>query len=419
MRGSALRVVLVLAVSWWPLVPAPSPPDFSFLRSAFQTSEKKPVTRDVYVGDETCRSCHRDKFESFTRTAHHLTSRQATADSIVGTFSSGANVLKTSNPGLSFRMDAKGGQFYETAVWGIPPSTTEETEPIDVVIGSGRKGQTYLYWKGDRLFQLPVSYWIEIGQWANSPGYTDGDASFDRPVMPRCLECHGSYAEYLPGSPMNNRYNRQSVVLGVSCERCHGPGSEHVSLHKSGTHTLDDGIINPTKLSRSRNIEVCAQCHAGMRFPTAPAFSYVPGQPLDEYFARDVSDPEVTIDVHGGQVALLQKSRCFQVSAAMTCSTCHDVHEPQRDAAAYSRHCAECHKPADCGAYRKAGAKIAAGCIDCHMPLQQSKAIVTASNGKQVRAKVRSHWIRVYPDERVSGSDEPGAVFRMGDRKVE
>jgi hypothetical protein len=45
----------------------------------------------------------------------------------------------------------------------MAPYTTEHTERFDYVIGSGGKGQTYLYWKGDLLFQLPVSYWTELG----------------------------------------------------------------------------------------------------------------------------------------------------------------------------------------------------------------------------------------------------------------
>jgi hypothetical protein len=399
-RRLILTIALVLAASHWPFPGVPRPVHGC---STLQDVEKRPFLRDRYVGDETCGSCHRDKLESFSNTAHHLTSRHATADSIIGTFVSGSNILKTSNPGLCFRMDAKGGRFYQTAIFGIPPSTTEQTEPIDLVIGSGGKGQTYLFWKGDQLFQLPVSYWIDLGQWVNSPGYTDGDASFDRPVMPRCLECHGSYAEPLVGPQANNRYNKTSVVLGISCERCHGPGREHVSRHQSASRgNSPEAIVNPAKLPRDRNIEVCAQCHAGKRFPIAPAFSYVPGQPLDDYLDRDISDPNSTIDVHGGQVALLQRSRCYQSSATMTCSTCHNVHESQRAAAAISSRCLACHKMDDCGMSRKIGSKIADGCVDCHMPVQQSKAIVTASNGRRTKALVRNHWIKVYPDTGIS-----------------
>jgi hypothetical protein len=295
-------------------------------------------------------------------------------------------------------MDAKDGRFYETALWGIPPDTTPQTEPIDMVIGSGRKGQSYLYWKGDRLLQLPVSYWVELGRWVNSPGYEDGYADFARPVPPRCLECHGSYAESLPGPPPANHYEQKTMILGISCERCHGPGSAHTIRHQSGSAPVsEEAIVNPTKLSRERQVDICAQCHAGMRYPIAPAFSYVPGEPLDEYLDPDHSNPDSQVDVHGGQVALLKKSRCYQSSPAMTCSTCHNVHQPQRDASAFSAYCLKCHKVEACGIFARAGSQISNRCIDCHMPVQESKAIFTDSNGKRISARVRNHWIKVYP----------------------
>ena len=90
--------------------------------------------------------------------------------------------------------------------------------------------------------------------------------------MPRCLECHGSYAESVGRPIAINRYQKTSLVLGVSCERCHGPGREHVFRHQSGNVRSGEAIVNPAKLPRDRDLEVCAQCHAGMRFPIAPLF---------------------------------------------------------------------------------------------------------------------------------------------------
>ena len=95
-----------------------------------------------------------------------------------------------------FRMESKDNGFFQTAVQGVPPYITARTERFGLVIGSGGKGQTFLFWKSDLLFQLPVSYWNEVG-WVNSPGYRDGVAYFDRPVNSRCLECHGTYFESL------------------------------------------------------------------------------------------------------------------------------------------------------------------------------------------------------------------------------
>ena len=374
----------------------------SHARSQPRTTSSVAATNDSrknYVGDSACRSCHVEKAESYFHTAHHLTSRLPEKDSISGSFADGKNILKTANPALFFRMESKPDGFYQTAVWNIPPVTSLHTERMDLVIGSGRKGQTYLYWKGDRLFELPVSFWTDLNGWANSPGYRDGVADFDRPVIPRCLECHATYAESVAGPPPPNRYKPESLVEGISCEQCHGPGRRHAAAMR--TNKTAGAIVNPAKLTRERQIEVCAQCHAGHGQSLVPAFSYVPGEPLDKYLQLDQPEPGATIDVHGNQVALLQMSQCFKSSAAMSCSTCHDVHTTQRHAAAFSSHCLACHKMQNCGEFAKQGEKIAENCVDCHMPLQPSNLIIADSNGKQTRAVVRNHWIKIYPDARI------------------
>jgi predicted CXXCH cytochrome family protein len=258
-------------------------------------------------------------------------------------------------------------------------------------------GQTYLYWKDNLLFQLPVSYWVDLGTWVNSPGYRDGTANFDRVVTPRCLECHVTYAESVTGLGLLNAYKPESLVVGISCERCHGPGREHVEAMT--TSKAAGSIVNPAKLPRESQIEICAQCHGGRRIAMTAAFSYVPGEPLDKYFRQD--QPNTTrVDVHGNQVALLQMSRCYQASADMTCSTCHDVHQTQRDVAGFSDRCLQCHRPETCGEFPKLKEKIVKSCVDCHMPVQTSNLIIANSKENETRAMVRTHWIKIYPDTR-------------------
>jgi cytochrome c554/c'-like protein len=356
-------------------------------------ADKPSSARANYVGDEACGSCHREKVDTFHQTAHYLTSRLPDNHSILGSFSPGSNTPTTSNPELSFRMDKKGNGFFQTAVQGIPPYTTERTERFDLVIGSGGKGQTYLFWKGDQLFQLPVSYWAELG-WVNSPGYRDGVAYFDRPIVPRCLECHASYFE--SRSPPPNRYGKADFVVGITCEKCHGPGREHVQRESSKVAASSgSAILNPAKFSRNRQIDLCAWCHAGQGVALAAAFSYLPGERLDQYLQLPQPSPNAQVDVHGSQVELLEKSRCFQ-SSAMTCLTCHDVHTSQHDLAAFSWRCTDCHKP-ETAMFPKLNHRVASDCIGCHMPKQETNLIVFDWGGKKARPQVRSHWIKIYP----------------------
>jgi tetratricopeptide (TPR) repeat protein len=173
--------------------------------------------RTKYVGDAACLSCHKGQSISYWQTSHHLTSQLPSKDSILGSFSGEASTLMTQrpsfapwNPGLYFKMEAKEGGYYETAVIGSGSNAQAESKRIDVVVGTGTHGQSYLFWQGNRLYELPVSYWSAGRQWINSPGYKDGTADFSRPITPRCLECHATYIERLSDDPAANYFVKNS-----------------------------------------------------------------------------------------------------------------------------------------------------------------------------------------------------------------
>jgi hypothetical protein len=361
----------------------------------------EPVRAANAVGDSTCLSCHRDK-ASFERTAHRLTMRLPARETILGSFRAGENELRTPNPAVHFVMRADSSGFHQTAVVGTGRDTTTRTERIALVAGSGRRGQSYLYWIGDRLYQLPVSWWATLGTWINSPGpaYVDGRPNFDRAISPRCLECHATWIESVAALDATNRYHPDSAMLGVTCERCHAAGQEHVRRERSMLRFVRrPAIVNPARLTRERQMEACAQCHGGLGTLKVPAFSYVAGQRLDNYLNLPDRPSDATVDVHGNQTALLARSRCYQASQ-MTCLTCHDVHREQRDVGQLSGRCVTCHTEQSCGLFPKYGHALAGRCVDCHMPVQESSLIVSGHEGRQQRARIRSHWIRVYPDKR-------------------
>ena len=101
-----------------------------------------------YVGDAACRDCHKETYRSYLSSAHHISSRLPDQSSIDGKFAPGSNILLTSNPYFYFIMNAGKEGYFQKAVARFPPAETiSHQERIDLVIGSGRKGQTYLYWK--------------------------------------------------------------------------------------------------------------------------------------------------------------------------------------------------------------------------------------------------------------------------------
>jgi hypothetical protein len=404
------RCALLLVPAWWVFQPAQRVIAQTPSAASHQAPSKAGPTlsRSGFVGDESCATCHRKETTTYAHTAHHLTSQMPDDKSMLGSFVEGANLLKIADPapvigdpGVSYKMERREDGYFVTAITELNDQKQSRSERMDLVIGSGTRGQSYLYWHGDALFELPVSYWSDGRQWINSPGYRNGSPVFDRPASPRCLECHITYIDQLASLAGANRYNRASLVAGIGCEVCHGAGAEHVALHKAHNSPLrDDPIVNPGRLSRDRQVDMCALCHNGaLQSLNLKAFAYSPGEPVNNYLKAPL-DMKLHLDVHANQVGLLQASRCYRSSPAMTCSTCHDVHAPETTAASYSPKCLACHEVTSCGMAKKLGPRIADNCIDCHMPLQQTNAIVSETAEQVIRTKMRSHTIAVYlPDQ--------------------
>ena len=89
-----------------------------------------------------CKTCHQEIVASFSQTAHFKTSARATARSVLGHFSEGHNLLRTRVPGVFFKMDQRDSGFFQTGLDSA--HQTSRTERIDLVVGSGRRGQSYL-----------------------------------------------------------------------------------------------------------------------------------------------------------------------------------------------------------------------------------------------------------------------------------
>ena len=354
----------------------------------------RPTTTPHTSQAESCKACHREVFATFIQTAHFQTSAEATAQSIKGRFSKGHNVLRTRLEGIYFTMERRNAAFYQTAVDSAQGRSISER--IELVVGSGRRGQSYLYWKRGLLFELPVSYLTGIERWINSPGYMDGEVDFGRLIVPRCLECH-STSFTLQANRGAVRYSRE-YVLGISCDKCHGAGKAHVKYHSSHPgESRGKYILNPAGFSRDRQLDNCALCHSGEGEPTAPSFSYRPGERLEDYVVPQPEGDVPIPDVHGNQVGLLRRSRCFRSSRDMSCSTCHDVHRPERDVAQFAQKCLTCHQISQHPMAGEIGTRMMILCIDCHMPNRKSNAIQINTPTKPFALYFRSHAIGIYP----------------------
>jgi hypothetical protein len=313
----------------------------------------------LMAGTASCGPCHQAVVQSYQQTAHLLTSSSANSNTISGNFLEGHNVLQTAVPGVYFRMERKGDAFFQTAF----DHGRTHSERFDLVLGSGRRGQSYLYWKGGLLYQLPVSYLALTGGWMNSPGYPDGQVVFDRVIPPQCLECHATEGA-----------KAGQFVAGITCQKCHGPAEQHPAIR------------NPASLDRDGKVALCAACHSGL-------------------------GDGAGADVHGNQVGLLRQSKCYRNSPGMSCGTCHNIHRVERDLAAMSARCATCHAAPQ----HKAAAKANQNCIDCHMPLQESKVITFRTAGTALAQTYRTHNIAIYADQ--ASKQEPHDAARAPDTR--
>lgn len=357
------------------------------------------LSQSEWTDDRSCAACHRTHADGHVASAHALTSAWPTAASVKGNFSPGANRLTTSNPHVSFLMAHEAEAFFQIARVVTPVHTLQRKERIGFVMGSGRKAQTYLYWDKDLLMELPVSYWMKTGEWMNSPGYIDGTANFERGVSTRCLECHTASYENIP--PERHRFRPDSITPGISCQKCHGPAGRHVRLAQSGKLAAGAPaeIVNPAKLSRERQLDLCALCHAGAGQSLTPPLSYRVGDVLAQHLAIKAPLPEQPADPHGSQVQGLLASRCFQASATLTCTTCHDVHQQQRRPETFAQSCRQCHQPQACGQFATRQDSIANQCVDCHMPLAATAKVILRRQGQRFQPEVRDHRIGIHGSE--------------------
>ena len=82
----------------------------------------------------------------------------------------------------------------------------------------------------------------------------------------------------------------------------------------------------------------------------------------------------------------------------MSCVTCHDVHMTQRDLKAFARRCLSCHEVKSCGQFARLNHAIDEQCVVCHMPVQQTHAVVSVTKGQTFQPEFRNHQIEIYPD---------------------
>jgi hypothetical protein len=195
--------------------------------------------------------------------------------------------------------------------------------------------------------------------WQKSPAHW---ATPDNTLSRNCAGCHATGVEITYETFTDGEETFKAVVtdwnytdLNISCERCHGPGSEHVAAKDKAT------IISPQYLTAEASNELCGQCHAshaGKSLAPEGIFKYafdetykdtlgngffVPGVYDLATFYANFNEPTLNDKWQEGSFhswpdeshsrahsqmlpEFLQSAHVNNPYQKLTCATCHDPH---------------------------------------------------------------------------------------------
>ncbi|MCS7021991.1 MAG: hypothetical protein NZU63_09205 [Gemmataceae bacterium] len=366
--------------------PDPVPVD-PRLQTAVPFRNVRPEIR--YVGDAACAECHADIAATYRQ---HPMGRSATMDLNDSPLERWQQDLKVEQGPYRLGIVYRQKQWWHTLTLAGSATPVEPVYAarLDVGIGSGTRGRSYLTFEQNALWQSPLSWFSNTACWDVSPGFDLGRGG-RRPVGPDCLFCHVHYVDPVPGAI--NRYQEPLFSLqqaAIGCERCHGPGELHVQERLAGLtlEGMDTSIVNPRHLEAERQQDVCRQCHlqGQARVPQRGRhiWEYRPSLPWDQFVVVCLRHPDWTSELRSvGQFEQMEQSRCYRGSRGrLLCTSCHDPHSvppPAQRLAHYRQRCLQCHQSQGCSLPSQQRQVRQDNCVACHMPARPSGNIAHAS----------------------------------------
>jgi predicted CXXCH cytochrome family protein len=350
-----------------------------------------------FVGAAACSACHAAE-TALWKTSHHAKAMQpATSETVLGAFSDANQtqngvVTSFSRSGEAFMVrtegaDGKPHDYQIAYTFGVDP-----LQQYLIGFPGGRLQALGVAWDsrarengGQRWFQLYPDRKLSPGDPVH---WTGRDQTWNY----MCAGCHSTNLKknYDLGS---NNYRTTWTDVDVSCEACHGPGSNHVDWAQTGKTPVanadrlgltvslkpsdhgrwemnpETGIARRTEKLVSMELDSCAGCHA--RRATI-AKTPQPSMPfLDSYLPAllepGLYHPDGQFDGEVFEYGSFVQSRMYR--AGVICSNCHEPHSAALRAEGNSL-CAQCHMPAKFDVaehHHHEPGSAGAQCVNCHM----------------------------------------------------
>lgn len=382
--ASAGVLLLVLAGLWFYLsrpapVVLPPPP------AAIASVSPKPAPAQM-VDEQQCQGCHGAQAKDWQDSHHQLAMQVAESQTVLADFNNAA----FTGEGESSRFFRQGAEF-----WVNTPGADGKPADFKVAYTFGIAPlQQYLIEVGDgKLQALGVAWDSEKQRWFHL--YPGQGVNFKNPLhwsKPSqnanfmCVECHTTgYKRNFDATA--NTFNSQWNSLGVGCQACHGPASNHLRAVTENNPLPHSGFdVDLKNKDATVEIETCARCHA-RRAPLGDGFTvgkrlmddYLPSVLTRELYALDGKIKDEVFE-HG---SFLQ-SKMFD--KGVRCSNCHNPHSTELKAPGNGV-CLQCHNTAGKAAipgidgkgllaknydsidhHRHAEGQPGSQCVDCHMP---------------------------------------------------
>lgn len=393
-----------------------SSPEGSVDRSAQTAAEGNQLLPDEpralglaggYVDDQTCARCHGDLYRSYQAVGMAQAFYRPGAREAIEDFENTGFYHSPSRRHYEIRRsgDELVMRRYQLAEDGQPINELEQK--VDWILGSGHTSRSYLYQtEWGELYQLPVAWYTQSQSWAMAPGFDNEDHQGTlRRTRRECMFCHNGYPDVAAGTDDygDPQTYPHELPQGLGCQRCHGPGKEHVEAVIAGEEdaAVRAAVLNPSRLSPGRSLEVCLQCHfqpsvalSGVRRFGRGDYSYRPGEPLSDYVAPlDVVEDrpqEERFEINHHPYRMFQSPCYLETMEAgqpqLTCLSCHDPHHKVPAAGRaehYRQACLNCHQVEQCGAQEAGGPRPAGSedialdnCVGCHMPRRRTEDVV-------------------------------------------